>query len=87
MLNGMLYTNKIKNIKKMNKNIHILLISGDKDPVGDCGKGVLKTYKAFKKVGLKNIDIKLYHNDRHDILHEKDKINIYNDILNWITAS
>ena len=86
MLNGMLYSSKIKNINKMDKNIPILLISGDKDPVGDCGKGVIKSYKAFQKAKVKKIDIKLYSNDRHDILHEKDKDKIYNDILEWINT-
>lgn len=85
MLDGMLYTSKIKNIKKMDKNIPIFLISGDKDPVGDCGKGVNKTYKAFKKAGVQNVTVKLYPNDRHDILHEKNYLDVYEDILSWIT--
>lgn len=84
MLNGMLYTSKLKNIKRMNTNIPIFLISGEKDPVGNCGKGVVKTYKDFKKCGMKRIDIKLYTNDRHDILHEKDRENVYQDIFQWI---
>ena len=84
LLNGMLYTGKIKNIEKMSKDIPILLFSGEKDPVGDCGKGVEKTYKALKKSGVKNVTMKLYPGDRHDILHEKDKDNIYSDVENWI---
>ena len=83
MLNGMLYTSKINNIQKMNKDIKILLISGQKDPVGNCGKGVIKTYKAFKKAGINNISLKLMPNDRHDILHEKDKLDVYNIIYKF----
>ena len=86
LLNGMLYTAKVKNISKMNKQIPILLVSGDKDPVGDCGKGVKKTYEALNKAGVKNVSMKLYPGDRHDILHEKDKQNVYKDIEEWLKS-
>lgn len=80
----MLYTGKVKNIEKMKKDTPILLLSGEMDPVGDCGKGVEMTFKALKKAGANNVTIKLYPGDRHDILHEKDKDNIYLDIEKWI---
>ena len=41
MLSGMSFTGKIKNIEKMNKKMPVLFLSGDKDPVGECGKGVI----------------------------------------------
>lgn len=84
LLNGMLYTAKVKNIKKMNKDIPVLLLSGAMDPVGDCGKGVEKTFSTLKKAGIKNVSMKLYPGDRHDILHEKDKMDVYKDIEEWI---
>ena len=83
LLSGMQYTSKLKNIERMNKRIPILLLSGDKDPVGDFGKGVIKTFDIFRKSGIENVDIKLYQNVRHDILHEKCRDTIYNDIYEW----
>lgn len=87
LLNGMLYTSKVSNIQKMNKDIPVLFLSGADDPVGDCGKGVKRAYKTFKKAGVKTIGFKLYDGDRHDILHEKDKHDVHNEILSWIEAS
>lgn len=84
LLNGMLYDGKIKNIKKMNKSLPILFLSGSDDPVGDYGKGVKKAYSDFKKAGISNLEIKLYPGLRHDILKEKNKKDIYEDIYNWI---
>ena len=84
MLTGMQYTADMKNIQKMNKKIPIFLLSGDKDPVGEFGKGVIKTHKIFKKAGIEDVEIKLYPNLRHDILHEKCKDTIYNDIYLWL---
>ena len=84
LLSGMQYTSNLKNIKKMNKKIPIFLLSGDKDPVGEFGKGVIKTFDILRKAGIENVDIKLYKDLRHDILHEKNRNNIYADIYNWL---
>lgn len=35
-------------------------------------------------MGYKNIESKLYKNLRHEILNEKTKKEVYNDILNFI---
>ena len=84
LLSGMQYTSNVKNIKKMNKKVPILLLSGDKDPVGDFGKGTIKTFNIFRKAGIENVDIKLYKDLRHDILHEECRRKIYNDIEKWL---
>lgn len=83
MLTGMQYTAELKNIQKMNKKMPIFLLSGDKDPVGEFGKGVIKTHEIFEKAGIEDVEIKLYPNLRHDILHEKCKDTIYNDIYDF----
>ena len=83
MLSGMEYTVNIENIKKMNKDIPVLFLSGEMDPVGERGKSVKKAYLDFKKVGIKDVDMKLYKDLRHDIIHEDNCIEIYNDIYNF----
>ena len=37
----------------------------------------------LKELGYANISQKLYKNNRHEILNEKNKSNIYKDILNF----
>lgn len=85
LLDGMLYSSKISNIRKMDKELPILLISGEKDPVGDCGKGVQATEKVMRKAGVKDISVKMYSGLRHDILHEAIKEQVYADVYNWVT--
>ena len=53
-----------------NKNLPILLISGEDDPVGDGGKGVTAIYQRMRKSGMKHVQLKLIPNARHDVLHE-----------------
>jgi alpha-beta hydrolase superfamily lysophospholipase len=84
LLSGMMYDRDIENIKKMNEDLPVLFLSGDNDPVGDFGKGVKNAYSDFKKAGIKNLDIKLYPGLRHDILNEKNKEDVYNDVFDWL---
>lgn len=84
MLSGMEYTGNLENIKKMNKDIPIIFLSGEMDPVGEKGKSVKKAYDYFKKAGIKDVSMKLYKNLRHDILHEDNAEQIYQDILEFI---
>ena len=57
--------------QKWNKNMPVLLISGEDDPVGDAGKGVRLVEKSMKNAGLTNVTLKLYPGARHDVLHEE----------------
>ena len=84
MLSGMEFTGKQCNINKMNKDIPILFLSGEEDPVGEEGKGVKKAYESFKKSGIKDVEIKIYPGLRHDILHEDCKEEIFQKIYMWI---
>lgn len=86
LLNGMKYTNDKNNICKMSQMKPILFLSGDKDAVGNFGKGVEKAYNLYRSCHLEDVSIKLYENLRHDILHEKIKFNIFEDMYNWLKA-
>ena len=72
------------NMAKMDKNLPVFFIAGDKDPVGDMGKGVETAYRCFKKVGMRDVSIKLYHGLRHEILNEKTNQYVFLDVLNWL---
>lgn len=62
----------------------ILLISGLEDPVGEYGKGVRQVYNDLKKTGHNEVTMKLYENDRHELLNELDKAQVFSDITTWI---
>jgi len=84
MLNGLLYVSKQKNIDKTPEDLSILLFSGDKDPVGKNGKGVIEVYNKYQKAGIKDITIKLFTDGRHEMLNETNKEEVYNFVLNWL---
>ncbi len=86
MLDGLAYITKQSNIDKMDKNLPVFFIAGDRDPVGDMGKGVQRACRCFQKAGLKDVNIKLYHDLRHEILNETSKQYVYKDVLDWLEA-
>ena len=81
---GVMWVNNTKNLKKLDKNKAVLMISGDMDPVGKYGKGVLKVFKQYKKAGIKDCYLKLFKNGRHEMLNEINKQEVYNYIYDWI---
>ena len=75
---------KRKNKKRIPKEVPVLLIAGKEDPVGNCGKGVKKLYHEYISLGVKDVALKLYEEDRHEILNELDRETVFQDILSWI---
>ena len=86
MLEGITFLTRGENIRKMDRALSVFLISGDEDPVGDMGKGVARACAAFRKAGLRDVSMKLYHGLRHEILNEKSRRFVYQDVLDWLEA-
>ena len=72
------------NYSNMNKDFPILLISGDKDPIGDMGKGVKWVYEMYKSLGITDINISLYKDGRHEILNDFCRQDVMNEIVEWL---
>lgn len=86
----------IKNSKKLNKSeafkatpkdLPILIFSGDKDPVGEMGKGVKRVVKQYKRRGIENLTFNLYENGRHEMLNETNAEEVKLEILDWLKAN
>lgn len=76
--------NQKENLKAMPHNLPVHFIAGDMDPVGNYGEGVKKAYEDFAGAGMERITIKLYPGGRHELLNEKNKYQVYDDIYPWI---
>lgn len=74
----------IAKIDAIPKALPILLVSGKDDPVGACGKGVTKVKDMLVAANIKDVTLKLYEGDRHEILNEINKSVVYDDLLAWI---
>lgn len=78
------YVTKPANIRNTPKDLPILLISGDKDPVSCYGDEIIRLLDLYKKLGYENTDCILYENCRHELLNELNRKEIMGDILQFI---
>ena len=69
MLTGIRFNQRMENLRKMDKDMPVLIISGEKDPVGDMMKGVIRTRDAFRAAGMKDVTLLSYAGLRHEILN------------------
>ena len=84
MLGGMLMNEDKKNLDKMPKDLPVLFVSGDKDPVGSNGKGVQQAYEAFQAAGMRDVRIKLYPDARHELHNELNREELHRDVLAFL---
>ena len=84
ILKGSKKVNQEETFKSTPKDLPIYIFSGDKDPVGEMGKGVKKVAKNYKKGGVLDVTVKLYKDGRHEMLNEVNKKQVQKDLLNWL---
>ena len=70
--------------EKIRKDLPILIMSGELDPIGNNGKGVFEVFKRLEKEGVVDLSFKLYADCRHELLSELNKEEVMDDILRWI---
>ena len=66
------------------KELPILLISGEEDPVGDYGAGVKSVAELLEKSGHGHVTLKLYPGSRHEVLNETNRQEVMEDLLAWM---
>ncbi len=84
LLGGLKLIANKNEISKIPKDLPIYMFSGDKDPVGKNGRGVLRLVKAYKKLGIKDLTYKLYTEGRHEMLNELNSDEVIKDLLLWL---
>ncbi|WP_373893298.1 lysophospholipase [Virgibacillus sp. CBA3643] len=84
LTSGLLGIHNQKRNHSIQKDLPMLLISGDADPIGDYGKGIWKTARLYGKAGLEAVMVMLFTDGRHEILHEVNKEEVYAAINNWV---
>lgn len=78
---------KPENLEKIPKELPVLMVSGEADPVGDYGEGVRRAEESLRQAGLTNITTKLYPEARHELLNETNHTQVMEDIYDWIQRS
>lgn len=69
---------------RVRNDMPLLILSGDKDPVGENSRGVRRVYERYDAAGCPDITIGFYEGARHEILNETNREEVYRDILDWL---
>lgn len=75
-----------KALAQIDKELPVYLLAGELDPVGKQGKGVKKFQTILQQIGVKQVDLKLYAEGRHEMINETNRTEVYEDILKWLQA-
>ena len=67
-----------------NPDMPVRFFSGEDDPCALSRQKFVEAMRLMKNIGYTDVRCLLYKGMRHDILHEKNKIRVYNDILRFI---
>lgn len=85
MFTGILRLYDTDFIAQTPQRLPLLFLAGDADPVGERGAAVKRAVKSLQDVGVENIQLKLYHGARHELLMETNRQEVFADIAGWIT--
>lgn len=67
------------------KSLPLLITSGELDPVGG-EKGCKAVLAKYQKLGMEDVRLKLYPEDRHEILNEIDRDKVFKDLGDWFDS-
>lgn len=71
-------------MSRIPKSLPILVISGEDDPVGHHGKGIMQLLAMYRDLQLTEVQSKLYPGARHELLNETIRDEVTGDIIQWL---
>ena len=71
-------------LKKMNRQIPILFVSGGDDPVGGFGKAVDHTAQAFRDAGMQQVKRRIFPLCRHELHGEINRAEVFRYLHFWL---
>ena len=84
MFSGILRLHDPAFVAQVPKDLPLLFLAGDADPVGERGKGVERAVQSLRDAGVQNIEVKFYPGARHELLVETNRQEVFAEIAGWI---
>jgi alpha-beta hydrolase superfamily lysophospholipase len=69
--------------KRMRSDLPILLLAGSDDPIGG-EKGNRMLANAYAKSGIQDIRFVSYHQGRHEVFNETNRLEVFADLIAWL---
>jgi alpha-beta hydrolase superfamily lysophospholipase len=75
---------KDEEMRCIRSDLPVYLFSGNKDPVGQMGRGPEQLVKRYQESGVKDIELVLYPGARHELFHETNKEEAITNLIHWL---
>jgi len=75
-----------ENIERIPKSLPIFLFAGTHDRVGGNGEYVEKLAECYRQAGIKDVQVTLYPDGRHEMLNETNREQVHADLIAWLRA-
>lgn len=79
-----MHANNAKCFRSTPKTLPLLLLAGDKDPVGSYGEGIRQVANCYRAAGVADLDVIFYKGGRHELLNETNRREVFGDISRWL---
>jgi alpha-beta hydrolase superfamily lysophospholipase len=83
-LKGMKSLYKKVNLKKVNQSLKLFIISGEEDPVTNYSKSPAQLKSLYFSFKVKDVQTKIYPHLRHEIHNECSRMDVYQDVANFL---
>ena len=71
-------------LARMPKDLPVLFLAGDADPVGERSAGVRRAVQSMKDAGMRDVQFKFYPGARHELLVETNRAEVFADIGDFV---
>lgn len=76
----------LERLRRMPKKLPVLIVAGARDPACGGERGPRALEQNYKRAGLKDVEVKIYPEARHELLNETNRDAVTNDLLVWLNA-
>jgi alpha-beta hydrolase superfamily lysophospholipase len=86
LFGGVAGINDAKRVAGVRRDLPVLLVAGDQDPVGDGGKGPRAVAQQYREAGLADVTCTIYPDARHEPFNETNRDEVTADVIRWLDA-
>lgn len=83
LLAGLQQITPVRNLAQIDSALPLLVIGGDRDPVSQ-GKRLVDLANALRAAGLKEVELKLYPEARHELFNESNRDEVTTHLRDWL---
>ncbi|MCY1284082.1 Monoacylglycerol lipase [compost metagenome] len=83
LLEGLQQITPPAHLAKIDHDLPLLVIGGERDPVSQ-GKRLRDLADALRTAGLRNVELQVYPDARHELLNESNRDEVTADLLGWL---